>query len=126
MKLFFTWSPNSNESICASIKLAKNPLYSSEKSAKSEGYLEQTWRRKYVDKDDDMIKYLSPSARVVGLIDASLKIELAVSDSKTPLPDHRGHRHVHQLPVVEASSVQVQLPEHLLRTLGTFSKSTCF
>ena len=77
-------------------------------------------------KDDDMIKYLSPSARVVGLIDASLKIELAVSNGKTPLPNHGGHRHVHQLPVVEASSVQVQLPEHLLGTLGTFSKSACF
>ena len=64
-----------------------------------------------------MIKYLSPSARVVGLIDASLKIELAVSDGETPLPDHGGHRHVHQLPVVEASSVQVQLPEHLLLEL---------
>ena len=73
-----------------------------------------------------MIKYLSPSARVVGLIDASLKIELAVSDGETPLPDHGGHRHVHQLPVVEASSVQVQLPERLLRTRVTLSKITCF
>ena len=105
--LLSTWSPNSNESICASMKLAKNPLYSSEKSAKLEGYLEQTWIWKCEYKDDDMIKYLSPSARVVGLIDASLKIELAVSDGKTPLPDHGGHRHVHQLPVVEARSVKV-------------------
>ena len=72
-----------------------------------------------------MIKYLSPSARVVGIIDTSLKIELAVSDGETPLPDHGGHCYVHQLPVVEASSVQVQLPENLLNTLGTFSKSTC-
>ena len=71
-----------------------------------------------------MIDHLSPSAGVVGIIDASLKIELAVSDGETPLPHHGGHRHVHQLPVVEASSVQVQLPEHLLGILGTLSKGT--
>ena len=55
---------------------------------------------------------LSPGARMVGLIDSSLKIELAVGYSETPFPNHCCHCHIHQLPVVETSTIQVQLPEH--------------
>ena len=54
---------------------------------------------------------LSPSAGMVRLVEASLQIELAVGDGETPLPDHRGHCHIHQLPMVETGTVQVQLPE---------------
>ena len=48
---------------------------------------------------------------MVGIIDAPLKVELAVGDGKTPLAHHRRHRHVHQLPVVETGTIQVQLPK---------------
>ena len=51
---------------------------------------------------------------MVGIIDAPLKVELAVGDGKTPLAHHRRHRHVHQLPVVETGTIQVQLPEQKL------------
>ena len=62
----------------------------------------------------DFKTHLSPSAWVVGVIDAPLKVELAVGDGKTPLAHHRRHRHVHQLPVVETGTIQVQLPEQKL------------